>query len=124
MDRSQPMIAWPARVTSEAGFRLNIDRGTGIFSVSDDESLGLRLGRMFRAGAMTGFTHGNARIRSIGDVQSQGMHGVRKMICLQFVAGNAGLLPTRFLIRKLRGRRQMGLGESPPRPPVAAPGPA
>jgi hypothetical protein len=52
---------------------------------------------MCRAGAMTGFTHGNARIRSIGDVQSQGMQGVRKMICLQsaekFVEGSELAMP-------------------------------
>ena len=47
VDRSLPVIARPARVTGEAGFRLNIDRGTGIFSVSDDESFDLRLGGMF-----------------------------------------------------------------------------
>src|SRR5260370_32929464 len=120
MDRSQPMIAWPARVTSEAGLRLNIDRNTGIFSISDDESFDLRLGRMFRAGTMTGFTYGNARIRSIGDVQSQGMQGVRKMICLQLMAGNAGLLPNRFRIGHLRVRCHMGIGESRRRPRAPA----
>ena len=58
-----------AAMAGQAGFRLNIDRGTGIFSVSDDESFDLRLGSTFRSGTMAGFTHGNGRIRSIGDVQ-------------------------------------------------------
>jgi hypothetical protein len=98
------MIARAARVTGQTGFRLNIDRGTGIFSESDDESFDLRLGGMFRSGTMAGFTHGDGRIRSIGDMQPQGMQGVREMICLQFMAGDAGLLPNRFRIGRLRVR--------------------
>ena len=47
VDRSLPVIARPARVTGQAGFRLDIDRGRGIFGVSDDESFDLRLGSVF-----------------------------------------------------------------------------
>jgi hypothetical protein len=38
------------------------------------------------------------------------------MICLQFVAGNAGLLPNRFRIGHLRVRCHVGIGESRRRP--------
>lgn len=116
VDRSLPVIARAARVTGQAGFRLNIDGGAGIFGISDDESFDLRLGGMFRSGAMTGFTHGNCRIRAVGDVQSQGMQGVRKMICLQFMAGDAGLLPNHFRVGRLRIRCHVGIGESRRRP--------
>ena len=35
VDRSLPVIARPARVTGQAGLRLHLDRGTGIFGISD-----------------------------------------------------------------------------------------
>src|SRR5258707_12747385 len=102
MDRTQPMIARPARVTGQAGFRLNIDWRAGILGKADDESFDLRLGGMFRSGAMAGFTHGNGRIRSVRDVQSQGMQGMRKMIGFELMADDAGLFPNHSRVRRLR----------------------
>src|SRR5258708_33659346 len=102
MDRSLPMIARPARVTGQAGFGLNIDRSAGILGKADDESFALRLGGMFRSGAMAGFTDRNGRIRSVGDVPSQGMQGMRKMTGFEVVAGDAGLFPHHSRVRRLR----------------------
>lgn len=52
----------------------------------------------------------------MGDVQSQGMQGMRKMISFEFVAGDASPFPDHLRVRDLRIRCYVGVRESQCRP--------
>ena len=67
-------------------------------------------------GAMAGLAHRNGRIRPIGDVQAEGMQGVREMVGFEPMAGDAGFLANRSCVRRLRVLGDVRIGESGRRP--------
>ena len=112
MHGTQPVIAGTACMATQAGPRLYIDWRTPIFCVRNDEARREGIGRMLRTGAVAGFAHRNPRIGTIGDVQAEGVEGVREMIGFEPMARDAGLLADRSGVGSQRVVGDRRIGES------------